>query len=372
MSYDVIDLNTTDDAMEHVFAHTALLHWAESLLLKVGVPEQRARVIADSLVVAELKGIGSHGLSRLGIYVERLKCGLVDANAELTTIYETASTLVLDAQNGFGHPAASEAVEMAIAKARLSGACAAAIRNSTHFGRAGYFAEAAARQGFIAIVTTNSAARMAPWGGKEAAFGTNPLAVGVPGELEPIVLDMSTSAAALGKIVLAEKAGTSIPENWAQDREGRPTTDPKLALEGSLTPIAGPKGSGLALVLDILSGLLSGAKFGRDVGSLYRDFTQPEGCGHFLIVLDVRAFMPIDLFTQSITAYARQIKAITPVANERPVLLPGELEQQCEARSRKVGIRLQHAIYQELIELSEAHGIDFPAPLTKAQPSAIV
>lgn len=350
---------------ECVFSHEDLFDWTKNLLVCVGVPADRAQVIADNLVAAELKGVPSHGLSRLGIYLKRLDQGLLDARAKLITLSERPSALSLDAQNAFGHAAAFEAMETAIEKARVSGACAVTVRNSTHFGRAGYFAEHAARQGLIAIVTTNSAARMAPWGGKQSVFGTNPLAVGIPANPQPIVLDMSTSVAALGKIMLAEKAGSDIPNNWALDAEGRPTASPSEALQGSLVPIAGPKGSGLAFVLDVLSGVLSGAGFGREVGSLYRDFTRPEGCGHFLLVFDVAAFMPLDSFKRSVSSYANLVRETAPIDSQAPVLVPGDFEQMVEARTRVTGVTLQVALRDELTSLSSAYRLDFPAPISK-------
>lgn len=352
-----------------VLSADSLHLWLQDLLTKLGVPVPHAGIVADSLVDAELCGLPSHGLSRVGIYVKRLKLGLVDADIRLRTIRETESTLLLDAQNGFGQVAMAEAADMAMKKASLSGVCAVAVRNSTHFGRAGYFAEAAARQGFVAITTTNSAARMAPWGSAEAMFGTNPLAIGIPCEPWPFLLDMSTSVAALGKIVIAAKAGKAIPEGWALDREGRPTTDAQAALDGTLLPVGGPKGSGLALALDILSGVLSGAGFGKGVGSLYRDFTRPEGCGHFMIVLNVAAFMPVELFRKCVAGYAAQIRAAKPAASDRPVILPGELEQQYKAQSLENGIALPAEVYRELLELSLLHDVTFPTGRSPEHPN---
>lgn len=348
------------DSGRLIFTSDSLLVWAEDLLKTIGVPVSRARLVAESLVGAELCGLDSHGLSRLGIYVKRLKLGLINPSADLLTISETESTLVLDAQCGFGHPATAEAIDIATRKARVTGLCAVAIRNSTHFGRAAFFAERAAHNGCIAIVSTNSAARMAPWGGKEAVFGTNPLAVGVPCEPEPLILDMSTSVVALGKIIMAEKSGEPIPEGWALDRDGRPTTDAKLALEGTLLPMGGPKGSGLALMLDILSGVLSGARFGKSVGSLYRDFTKPEGCGHFAIVLDVAAFMPIEVFRRCVADYCAQIKSTDSVLAGRAVALPGEIERERRVRSLEDGIVLSQEVYRDLVKLSEAADVAFP------------
>jgi LDH2 family malate/lactate/ureidoglycolate dehydrogenase len=341
-----------------------LARWIEAILHHHGVPEDHSRIVADCLSAADVKGVFSHGVSRLPIYLRRLKHKLIDPTATPLTVTETDSTLLLDARSGFGHPAACFGVKRGIAKAAKTGICAVGISNSTHFGMAGYYADIAGREGFIGLVTSNSAARMAPWGAKDALMGTNPLAIGIPADHEPIVLDMSTSAAAFGKIMLARETGQPIPPGWALDPAGTPTTNAVAALAGTLLPLAGPKGSGLAFMLDILAGVLTRAKFGRDVNSIYNQFERPEECGHFTVLIDVSAFIPLKEFKERVTAYVADFKKMRPIEEGTEVLLPGEIESRKKQQARSNGILFDEATLSQLHRLANEAGIVLP---TRAQ-----
>jgi LDH2 family malate/lactate/ureidoglycolate dehydrogenase len=304
-------------------------------------------------------GVSSHGVSRMPIYLKRVDLGLVSVGAAPEIVRESPSALVVDAGNGFGHPAAAWAAERCIEKASASGAAVAGVVNSTHFGMAGHYAELIAKAGMIGIATTNSSPRMAPWGASDALLGTNPLAIAVPtgDDSEAIVLDMATSVAALGKIVEAAAEPRAIPPGWALDAVGEFTTDPQAALAGTVLPFAGPKGSGLAFMLDVLAGILTGARFGVEVGSLYRDLTSPERCGHFLAAVKVESFMPLPDFHRRIAHYVGMLKACRPRAGFDEVLLPGEAERRREQVARRDGVELSASTYAGLLEIADARGV---------------
>lgn len=329
-----------------------LAGWIERLLMEAGVDIESAQIVADCLVQADMKGTTSHGVSRMPIYLKRLDAGLVSAGAIPKIEKETQSGLLINAGGGFGHPAAIWAAERCVAKARNTGVSVAGVLNSTHFGMASYYAEFIAKAGMIGLATTNSSARMAPWGAVDALFGTNPLAIAVPSDDGVVVLDIATSVAALGKITEAAARGDTIPADWALDVEGNPTTDPAAALRGTVLPFAGPKGSGLAFMLDVLAGVLTGGCFGPDVGSLYRDWDKPEQCGHFLIAIDIEGFLPLPEFRQRIANYVKVFKASAPRPGFKEVLLPGELERRRQRVSERHGIALEPHIYSSLIKIA--------------------
>jgi len=337
-----------------------LAAWTERVFVASGVPPVSSKVVADCLVTADLKGMPSHGVSRIPIYIQRIRLGLVCPNANPKILRESPSALQIDAANGLGHPTASWGMRLCVEKARRTGSAVAGIFNSTHFGMAGYYAEIGAREGVIGIATSNSSPRMAPWGSRDALLGTNPLAIAVPGpDGGPIVLDMATSVAALGKIMLAAADGTPIPDAWALDADGHPTTDAAAALKGTVLPVGGPKGSGLAFMLDVLSGVLTGGSFGSQVRSLYRDMSNPEQCAHFLFAIDVEAFQPISEFRARMERYAGEFKRCRPMPGVSEVYLPGELERRCERVGRAEGLRLPSKTYEDLIQVARDTGVPF-------------
>jgi LDH2 family malate/lactate/ureidoglycolate dehydrogenase len=233
----------------------ALLEACGRILEKVGVPPEQARIIAEVTVEADLRGIGSHGLLRLPAYVHRVQAGLMAADTQLKVVRERGATVLLDAQGGFGQVAGVYAMNQAIERARQHGVGFVAVRNANHFGIAAYYTMMALPHRMIGIAATNAAPSMAAWGGTTPVLGTNPISVAIPtGQDVDIVLDMASSVVARGKIRAAATKGERIPLGWALDAEGRPTEDPQAALKGTLLPIGGPKGYGLALVVDVLAG----------------------------------------------------------------------------------------------------------------------
>lgn len=338
-----------------------LKEFCSDVLKRLGVPDEHADITADHLVWADLMGIGSHGVTRLGIYAKRIKLGLVNARPNMYIIRETPSVAVLDGDNGLGQIVGLKAVEIALEKASIYGVGVVGVRNTTHFGCAGYYVLKAIERDMIGIVMSNAPSTMAPWGARVPYLGTNPMAFGVPTrEFPPILLDMATSIVARGKIILAAKEGRTIPEGWAVDPEGEFTTDPESALKGAVLPFGGPKGSGIALMIDILSGILSGAEFGPHIGSLYDDFTRPQNVGNFIIVFNISNFCPLEEFKERIERMRQEIKNLPKAKGVEEILLPGEIEFRKYIENEKSGISLSPEVIRELMEVGESVSVRFP------------
>ena len=290
---------------------------------------------------AEARGQSSHGVGRLDTYVRRIRASLIHPNAIPTVVSELAAVAVLDANAGFGHVAGLRAMDLCIAKAGEYGIGAVAVRNSSHFGIASIFAERASAQGHIGVATSNGPARMAPVGARTAVLGTNPIAVAVPGPPQAVfTLDMATSVVALGKILASRDAGQPIPEGWAISADGAATTDAAAAAEGTVLPLGGPKGFGLALVLEVLGAVLSGANAGQDAGSMYQTWDRAEGLGHFFVAISVSAFRDFGEFEDALSALIRQVHLAEPIRPGERVFVPGEIEAERERRAHEDGIAL--------------------------------
>ena len=255
-----------------------LRKFAREVLTRVGVPSDHAAMTANSLVEADQRGVHTHGLAYLPVYVQRLMAGGINPAPAIRLVSERPSTALIDGDNGLGQVVGVQAIQLAINKAREHGAGLVGVRNSNHFGAAAHYAMAAAREGMIGLAMSNIGPTMAPWGGITPCYGNNPISYAVPTGEAAIVLDMATSVVSRGRISAAAARGETIPLGWACDREGRPTQDPNLALEGLLLPVGGYKGYGIALLIDILSGVLTGGAFGQGVGNL-EPFGEPGRVG---------------------------------------------------------------------------------------------
>ncbi|MCX7795600.1 MAG: Ldh family oxidoreductase [bacterium] len=338
-----------------------LKEFCSNVLAKLGVPKDSADIVSDHLVWADLMGISSHGVTRLGIYVKRLQTGLANAKPNIHIVRETPSMAVLDGDNGLGQVVGVKAVELAIEKASKVGVGVVGVRHTTHFGCAGYYALKAIEKNMIGVVMSNAPSTMAPWGARVPYLGTNPIAFGVPtAEFPPILLDMATSIVARGKIILAAKEGKTIPEGWAVDPEGEFTTNPESALKGAVLPFGGPKGSGIALMIDIFSGILSGAEFGSHIGSLYDDFSKPQNVGNFIMVFNVESFCPVKEFKERIELMRQEIKSLPKAKGVEEILLPGELEFRRYVENIRNGLQLSPEVIRELREVGELLSISFP------------
>ena len=270
---------------------------SEEILVSSGVPADHATIVADTIVYAHTREKHTHGLGRVSIYLRKIRDGLMAADTPIEVLRDEGAVYHIDAHHGFGQVAGSIAMQKAIEKAREYGIGFALVKDSNNFGTAGYFSKMAADQHMIGFVCANSGPAIAPAPGGKALFGTNPLSMSFPTRCEdnPVVFDMATSAAARGKIRLAAKNGESIPEGWALDAEGNPTTDPNKALEGSMLPIGGYKGVGISMMIDVLAGMLSGAAFAGDVKNL-NHMTEYSRYGHALIAIDITRFMDYETY----------------------------------------------------------------------------
>ncbi|MGE5701437.1 MAG: Ldh family oxidoreductase [Clostridia bacterium] len=340
-------------------------HWKElervvaDVFCGAGVPLTYARVAAESLVHADLRGIESHGVSRLPIYVKRIESGLLDTRNEPRIMMQDGATALVDGGNQLGAIVGMRALEQAAVLSRQYGIGLVGVRHSNHFGSCSFYADRAIKEGLILLVLSNAPQAMAPTGGRKPFFGTNPLAIGIPTKQEPpFLLDMATSVVARGKIALAAKGGKSIPAHWAIDQAGAPTTDPKQALLGSVLPIGGPKGYGMAMFIDILCGVLTGAAYGPGVCSLYENETDPQNVGHFFLAIDINRFMPRDEFCAGMDAYIREIKAIPRAEGVEEIFIPGEMERRNMHERTENGIPLNPEILEELAQVCHRYGVD--------------
>lgn len=323
------------------------------ILLGLNATREEADLVADCLVRAEMRGIDTHGVHFLKLLSERIDARMIQIPTSLRVIRENDTTAVLDGGNGLGQVAAHQAMRMNIQKARNFGTGLTLVRNTNHIGILAFYTLMAAEEGMVGIVMSNSAPSMSPWGGTEPFLGTNPISIAVPGGGEgPVVLDMSSSVVARGKIRLAQRKKQPIPLGWALDETGLPTTDPEAAMKGTLLPIGGPKGYGLALMIDILAGLLSGSQYGPNI----RTFHQPKGptgIGVLTMAIDVQRFMPLDQFKQLMGSYTESIKKSKKAEGIARIYLPGEIELEKEKKSLLEGIELNGSVVSDLNELLE-------------------
>ncbi len=327
-----------------------------ALLKAMGVDAAEAKTVADNLVMAERRGIATHGVNFLIPLADRIARGLVVVPTKVTTLSDADAVAHLDGGNGLGQTAATFGMRSAIEKARRYGIGLVLIRNTNHIGLLAWYTLMAAEAGLVGFTACNGAASMAPTGGAEPFFGTNPFSVAVPGGDAPIVLDMSTSIVARGKIRRAERLKERIPPGWALDATGSPTDDPQAAMKGTLLPIGGPKGYGMALFIDLVSGMLSGSKYGREV----KTFHQPEGptgVGVTLLAIDIARFMPLDAFRALVVEHGGAIKGSKKAGGTSRIYLPGEIEAERERTSYASGIEVDAPVCESLDKLLAKAGL---------------
>jgi LDH2 family malate/lactate/ureidoglycolate dehydrogenase len=344
------------------FAAETLRDFSVRILTALGVEAGDARTVADCLLYAELHGHASHGIVRLPVYAKRVAAGVVNARAVPRVGGESGPTCVVDGDNGLGPVVGRFGMAQALRCAHQFGIGMASARASNHFGPAGFYTEMALPQLCIGVAASNAPPNMAPWGGRERFLGTNPLSVAVPaGEMNPVVFDMASSVVARGNIILAAQRGESIPEGWAIDPQGNPTTDARQALLGSVLPFGGPKGSAISLLIDILAGVLSGASFGRHLNTL-EDLGHVQNLGHVFIAIDVGRFMPVEEFLARVDDLIRQLKATPTAPGVASVLAPGEIELQRCSELGESGIPVAEDVRDQLAELASGLGVAAPDP----------
>ncbi|HHY71525.1 MAG TPA: Ldh family oxidoreductase [Thermoanaerobacterales bacterium] len=329
-----------DKANEVTVNHEVLKNLVCQLLEKVNVPKEDALIVANAMVQANLRGVDSHGVRWLDIYLKRIMAGSVKPVTKLKTIREKAAHLLLDAQGGLGQVAMSKGIEMGIEKAKNAGICVVAVRNSNHFGAAGYYSELATKANMGAMVMTNSTPLMAPWGGATLCIGTNPVSFGFPSKDGPVILDMATTAIARGKVFLAAQKGTPLPDGIALNKNGEPTNDAKEALEGILLPVGGPKGYALSLVIDIMAGILTGSNHGKGITSLYGDLENAQDIGHFALLINIEEFLDIEEYFNAMQKSRKELKASKLAKGYTQIYLPGEIESNTKEQRLKNGVVL--------------------------------
>lgn len=330
---------------------------ARAILVAHGVQSDRAGLMASALVLADLRGVDTHGLNRLPGYIARITAGVVDPSPEVKFHDKTPIMSLLDARNTFGFVAGSLAVDKCIAMAENFGMGMVAVRNSNHYGMGATYVLRAIQKGFACLAFTNASRAMPPWGGAEALLGTSPLAVGVPGGDEgDFVLDMSPCVAARGKIRKACRRGESIPEGYALDREGRPTTDPEAALDGGVVlPMGGPKGSGIAMMMDIFSGVMSGSAFAGGVNDQYHVLDRPQNVGHWFLVFRPELFLEggMEEFRRRMDVLLKTVKTSQKAEGFDRIYVSGEIEAAMEERRKREGIVFTQYEIDTLHELAK-------------------
>jgi ureidoglycolate dehydrogenase (NAD+) len=328
------------------------------VLSSVGVPPDDASVVANCLLTANLSGVDSHGVVRLAHYLRRLDNGTIKAKPTLSFEQTSPSIGIMDGGDGLGHVVTNHAATRAMELAAETGSGSVSVGNSSHFGMAGFYILRLASEGYIGMCMTATDRMIVPFGARKPFFGTNPIAFGFPNDGIPVVLDMATSSIPYGKVALARVEGKPIPSTWAVDEQGNPTTDPDAVV--GLHPVAGAKGSGLAMIIDIFSSLLAGMPWGPHINRMYAEMDETRKLGHFIMALDVRKLMPLDIFKQTLGAMLSEFTALEPAEGFDRVYYPGELEGLRRQQRRAEGIPIDAGLFDELSEIGERFNIAFP------------
>jgi LDH2 family malate/lactate/ureidoglycolate dehydrogenase len=363
-----------NDKVEPVYA-SVLTDFCVRVFRKLGVTEEDAKITAEVLVAADLRGVDSHGVARLRRYVRGLNNGMMHLEPKIKVVSETPTTVLIDAGGGLGQPVSYRAMKQAIEKAGQYGVGFVTVRNSNHYGIAGYYAMMALDHDYIGLSMTNAGALVSPTFGRKAMLGTNPIAVAVPGEDElPFVLDMATSTVPRGKLEVYNRLGKSIPLGWAVDETGTPCTDPGRILDnfvnrtgGGLLPLGGAgelmgghKGYGLAMLVEIFCAALSGSAFSYETYKVApNDSPFPANVGHFFGAWRVDAFRPVDELKASMDELQRQMKSAPKAEGAERIYTHGEKEWETKALRSSKGIPLNPKVYEDLQAIAGEIGVSF-------------
>ncbi|GAB3920089.1 Ldh family oxidoreductase [Mucilaginibacter myungsuensis] len=353
-----------------IITEPTIRKFTQNIFLAIGCGQEHAQLAADVLLKSDLRGIDSHGVARLSGYVRLWEKGRINPTPNIRVVHETPTTATVDGDAGLGLVVAPFAMQVALQKAELYGSGWVSVRNSNHFGIAGYHALMAVEKDMIGFAMTNASPLVAPTFSNERLLGTNPMCYAFPaGNYPPVIVDMATSAAANGKLEIAQRSGKQVPEGWIQDAEGNFTTDPHaLKSGGSLLPLGSDrdhgshKGFGLSATVDILSAVLSGANYGPWVPPFVA-FMDPakdpvgEGIGHFVGAMRVDGFRPVDEFKHHLDNWIERFKSATTVDPSQNVIIPGEPELEAEIDRMQNGIPLVDAVVNDLNELAVRFGV---------------
>ncbi|MGZ3763251.1 MAG: Ldh family oxidoreductase [Mucilaginibacter sp.] len=353
-----------------LISESALRKFTENIFSSMGCNDAHARLAADVLIKSDLRGIDSHGVARLTGYVRLWEKKRINTNPDIKIVHQTATTATVDGDAGLGLVVAPFAMQVAIDKASQYGSGWVAVRNSNHFGIAGYHALMAAKKDMIGFAMTNASPLVSPTYSSERLLGTNPMCYVFPaGKYPPVIVDMATSAAANGKLEIAQRLGKQVPEGWIQDKEGKSSIDPHaLKSGGALLPLGGDaehgshKGFGLGATVDILSAVLSGANYGPWVPPFVSFLDPPNdpvglGIGHFVGAMRVDGFRPVDEFKSHMDNWIERFKSSATIHTDQKVIIPGEPETEAEADRKVNGIPLVDAVVKDLNELAVRFGI---------------
>ncbi|RZS96098.1 Ldh family oxidoreductase [Cecembia calidifontis] len=353
-----------------IFSYSRLFEFTQSVLVKIGCPEKDAQLAADVLLSADLRGVDSHGVARLSGYVRLWEKGRINSKPDIRIVHESPSTAVVDGDGGLGLVVAPYAMQVAIEKAKNAGTGWVAVKNSNHYGIAGYHAMMALEHDMIGISLTNASPLVSPTFSKERLLGTNPISVAIPAkEQPPFVADMATTTAANGKLEILQRKNLDAPLGWVQDKEGNPTTDSNgVKKGGALLPLGGDrehgshKGYALGAIVDIFSAVLSGANYGPWVPPFVA-FLDPdpnpvgEGIGHFFGAMRVDAFRPAEEFKTHMDNWITRFRKATPTPGNEKVIIPGDPERELEAERRISGIPLLAPVVEDLSQLGDRFGV---------------
>jgi LDH2 family malate/lactate/ureidoglycolate dehydrogenase len=333
----------------------ALVAFTRDALAACGVPDADAATAAEKMIEADVTGFDAHGIFRLGFYVANLQDGRVNPKAAIRVLQRSASTALIDGDNGIGHLVIAAAANLALELAGATGIGWVGVRKSNHAGAAGIYTEMIARAGMVGMYAAVSTANhMALWGSAEALLGTNPISIAIPaGKEPPVVLDIATSVASFGTIRQYAVTGTPMPEGWVvHSKTGQPITDPKKTSEGVLLPIGDHKGSGLALAIGLLAGVLNGAAFARDVVDATGPGSGPSNTGQFVLALDVTRFMPREAFAAEVDRQLGELRSAPKLPGVEAIRIPGEDRRRRRDERSANGVALPPALIKQLDELA--------------------
>lgn len=340
--------------------HDVLRRFASDCYAKMGVPAEAADLVADSLVQADLWGHQSHGVMRIFWYAARLRSGAMSATVEPQLDGGFGAIATMEGGGGIGQVVARAAMQRAISMAKDHGIGAVAVRNSGHFGTAMYFTRMAAEAGCIGFLSTNASPAMAPWGGMEKRVGNNPWSWSAPaGRHAPMMLDIANTAVARGKLYLARQRGEAIPDTWAIDAQGNATVDPAAGIAGTILPMAGHKGYAISVIMDMLSGVLTGSRFGPGVTGPYVP-DGVSGVGHLALAIDIKACRPLPEFEADMERMIEGLKSTPRQPGVAEIFYPGELEASSDLRLRRDGISLPDDTLADLRQEAAKIGIVAP------------
>lgn len=338
-----------------------LKNFGMSVMMKAGLNNKEASLFIESLLFADLRGIGSHGISRLRTYAKRVETGVVAKDAQPEILTDKGAALSIDGKNGIGSIIALQVMDLCINRAKQYGCCFATVKNGNHFGTGAFYTEYAAKREMAGFIVSNSEAAVVPIGGIKAMLGTNPLSAAVPAKkYPPFVMDMATSVVARGKVILAQKENREIPEGWCIDAAGRSTTDPAEALKGAMLPFGGPKGYAISFLIDILCSALGGALDCRKTHKFWTDFEHPQNVGYFMGAIDISAFTKKEDFYNRMDSMIQEFKECPTTPGVEEVMIPGEIEHQQEEKNGREGIELSKQVIQDLILVAEQYQVPHP------------